>query len=629
MCYAKNLYLGNELVKDVKIPEGTTEIYPYAFAYCNSIESVEIPASVRSIDSMAFYGCSALTEVIFEADENNWSSLSSIGGRVFAGCPIKEITIPASVSYINGSAFSSELEKITIYNPECSVTGGGITYRTEICGFSGSTAEKLANDLSAAFVDIEEVHEHQYKGVGSLGFCKRERCICGKELTKAHTDKNADGICEVCKQSTDDLSITETKTTHLRHNETLQLSYTVKEEGVYTFTVSGPSDNFRVRLLNEKMESINTSWSNDNQAIVSETLEAGKKVYLSIVNQDYDGYAQIAVDFHKHQYTPEVIKEGSCTEGKEIEYRCSCGKWYREYEYSAHPSSKISDIKQATLYLNGRITRVCTKCGEILSSEKIYTPSVIEFVDTHYIYTGKKITPTVTVRDSEGRYLINGTDYDVSYASSSRKNIGKYTATVTFKGNYSGSKKITFYIVPAKTSELTYTRGTGSLNVKWKTVTGASGYKVELLSSTGKTVKTVHTKNKNYKFTGLSSGTTYTVKVCAYATVGGAKQYSPAEAMILATTTPAKTTLKATAGTKKVSLSWKKVTGSGYQIVYSTNSKFSSKKTVTVTSGSTVKKTIKNLTKGKTYYFKVRAYKTVANEKIYGNYSSVVKVKVK
>ena len=35
------------------------------------------------------------------------------------------------------------------------------------------------------------------------------------------------------------------------------------------------------------------------------------------------------------------------------------------------------------------------------------------------------------------------------------------------------------------------------------------------------------------------------------------------------------------------------------------------------------------LTKGKTYYFKVRAYKTVDGTKVYGNYSTVKYVKVK
>ena len=75
---------------------------------------------------------------------------------------------------------------------------------------------------------------------------------------------------------------------------------------------------------------------------------------------------------------------------------------------------------------------------------------------------------------------------------------------------------------------------------------------------------------------------------------------------------------------------WKKVTNaSGYQIVYSTNSKFTASKTVSA-SKSTLSKTVKSLKSGKTYYVKVRAYRTDAKgNKLYGSYSLIKKVKVK
>ena len=59
-------------------------------------------------------------------------------------------------------------------------------------------------------------------------------------------------------------------------------------------------------------------------------------------------------------------------------------------------------------------------------------------------------------------------------------------------------------------------------------------------------------------------------------------------------------------------LKWKKVSGAtGYEIQYSTSSKFKSAKKVTVKGAGKVTKTIKGLTKGKTYYVRIRAYKTV------------------
>ena len=78
---------------------------------------------------------------------------------------------------------------------------------------------------------------------------------------------------------------------------------------------------------------------------------------------------------------------------------------------------------------------------------------------------------------------------------------------------------------------------------------------------------------------------------------------------------------------KQVTVKAKAVSGAeGYQIKYANNSKFTN--TVTVNTSSTTK-TIKKLKSKKTYYFKIRAYKTVNGKKTYTQYSAVKKVKVK
>lgn len=91
-----------------------------------------------------------------------------------------------------------------------------------------------------------------------------------------------------------------------------------------------------------------------------------------------------------------------------------------------------------------------------------------------------------------------------------------------------------------------------------------------------------------------------------------------------------KVTVKA--GKKKATVKWGKVSkASGYQVVYSTSSKYtkSTTKTITVKSRNTVNKTITSLKAKKKYYVKVRAYQTVGNSKLYGNYSSTVKAVIK
>ena len=73
--YAKNLYLNNELVTDLVIPDSVTSIGDYAFYYCSSLTSVVIPDSVTSIGSHVFYGCSSLTSVYYKGSASDWNNI--------------------------------------------------------------------------------------------------------------------------------------------------------------------------------------------------------------------------------------------------------------------------------------------------------------------------------------------------------------------------------------------------------------------------------------------------------------------------------------------------------------------------------------------------------------------------
>ena len=85
--------------------------------------------------------------------------------------------------------------------------------------------------------------------------------------------------------------------------------------------------------------------------------------------------------------------------------------------------------------------------------------------------------------------------------------------------------------------------------------------------------------------------------------------------------------VKAKAKKKSALVSWKKV-GSGftYEVYRSTNPTKSFKK---VKSLKKLKVTVKKLKKGKTYYFKVRAFKKVGGKKVYTGWSNIAKVKIK
>ena len=81
---------------------------------------------------------------------------------------------------------------------------------------------------------------------------------------------------------------------------------------------------------------------------------------------------------------------------------------------------------------------------------------------------------------------------------------------------------------------------------------------------------------------------------------------------------------------KTIKAAWKKnVTGTGYQVQYALNSQFSSGlKSVKITSNATVSKQIAGLTKGKTYYVRIRSYKAMSGKMYYSGWSNVKSIKV-
>ncbi|MBO5371982.1 MAG: family 43 glycosylhydrolase [Lachnospiraceae bacterium] len=94
--------------------------------------------------------------------------------------------------------------------------------------------------------------------------------------------------------------------------------------------------------------------------------------------------------------------------------------------------------------------------------------------------------------------------------------------------------------------------------------------------------------------------------------------------------TVAKTTINTAkaAGGKKLKLTWKKVTGaSGYEIQCALKKNFKTGLKKAVIKKNTTKTTIKKLKKGKKYYVRIRAYKTVKvngkSQKVYGDWSKV------
>lgn len=95
---------------------------------------------------------------------------------------------------------------------------------------------------------------------------------------------------------------------------------------------------------------------------------------------------------------------------------------------------------------------------------------------------------------------------------------------------------------------------------------------------------------------------------------------------------PAGTTVKSVSGgTKAITVKWAKQSKktSGYQVQYSLNSNMKSAKSVTIAKNKTTSKKIAKLNAKKTYYVRVRTYKTVGKTKYYSAWSDVMSATTK
>lgn len=232
------------------------------------------------------------------------------------------------------------------------------------------------------------------------------------------------------------------------------------------------------------------------------------------------------------------------------------------------------------------------------------------------------------------------TDYQVSGFDSTKP--GSIQITVTYQGK-TASVSLTVKeksaveakdIRQVKPSVKVTGSSYSTVQIGWRKVEGAEGYQIyRAVSKNGtyRKVKTVKGGN-TLSFTDQKKkfNKTYYYKVRAYRTEKGkavTSKFSNILAGKVKLEKPVVTLRKKT--TTGMSVTWKRVAGaSGYQVRYSLKKK-SGYKTATVNKGSRTKYMRKGLKKGKTYYVKVRAYRTVKGKKVYSPWSALQALSLK
>ena len=303
--------------------------------------------------------------------------------------------------------------------------------------------------------------------------------------------------------------------------DVLTVNYKNGTSKTYVLTVDGESAYFLAadgeKLTEEDVDAYDRQWDEPWSP-------GGYNYYIVAVH----GVAANVAVIVEHSFEKTVIKPTCTNEGYTI-YKCSaCGEEYTDDFKQPLGHSTKNVVTKATLSKDGKLAKVCTRCGKTVSSTVISRPKTFKLEKAEYTYTGKEIKPTVTITDAKGK-KIAASSYTLKYENN--KNVGTATVTITFKGNYSGTKKLEFKINPKGASGLKLTAGKKKFTANWtKQTTQTTGYEIQYATNSKftKAKSATISSNKTAKkdITGLTAKKKYYVRIRTYKTVKGKKYYS-------------------------------------------------------------------------------------------------------
>lgn len=244
-----------------------------------------------------------------------------------------------------------------------------------------------------------------------------------------------------------------------------------------------------------------------------------------------------------------------------------------------------------------------------------------------FVYNGQSITPVVYVTYNHNN-LIQNTDFTATYSNNNAPGVA--TVKITGIGNYSGSISKTYIILPEKIASVSIKKDSAtSAVISWSAASKVSGYEILKFDSAKNAyvhLAYVSSDQTSYKASSLKNSTAYYYQIRAYKTVNDKNYYGEAGNTVFTFIKPSKVKLTSVTLSKTtLNVEWKKVNCSGYEITYTTDSKFKKGlKTVKIKNPKTVKKAIKKLKKNKKYYVKVRAYTDYNGVRYYGDRSTML-----
>ena len=187
---------------------------------------------------------------------------------------------------------------------------------------------------------------------------------------------------------------------------------------------------------------------------------------------------------------------------------------------------------EATPTQDGSIIKRCSICNDSQLVQTIAKPAV--YTITKNTYNGKVLKPSVTITDRNGKKL-SPSSYEIIYKKTG-KNVGTYQAQINFRGDYTGSKTISYQILPKNCSLRSVKAKKKSFTVRWKKLSTKmptkriSGYQIQYSEkpnfSKSKIKKVSGYKKTSVTIKKLKSKKKYYVRIRTILKSGGKTYYS-------------------------------------------------------------------------------------------------------
>ncbi len=566
----------------ITIPETVVTLGSGVFKNCSSLTSIALPNNINIINNELFYGCTNL--VSFSIPD----SVKSIGAYAFYNCDsFASISIPTNVTNIGAGVFASCDSLVSITIPE------------SVINFGESVFSGCVNLVSVEiFANIKTVPYRTFFDCQKLETVRLPNSI----------EEIIDYAFRKCKSLA-----------------TITIPDSVNSIGSYAFSYCEKLEKIALpeSLTFIGFDAFFTCPNLKTITIPNNVKNICKNAFGYCYNDEsgtrekIDGFIVYGV---KGSAAETYAKENGFT------FKVIC----------KHIATKWVTDKKATVNAAGKKHKECTECGEVLETATIaqlkcskpklskienttsgvkITWGKVSGADSYAVYrktkggSWKKLKDTTSTSYTD-KIAKSGTTYYYTVRAENEAGLSSYNST---------GLSIKRLANPKLTKKENTTSG---VKITWGKVTGASGYIVYRKTSSGSWKQLGKTAKTYYTDKTAKSGTTYYYTVRAYS--GSVKSYYDTTGLKIKHL--ADPTLKTPTSTKSgISLKWTKTTGAQGYIIYRKTGSGSYSKLKTEKGVSNLSYVDKSAKKGKTYTYKIKAYKS----KTYSAYSNAKKIKDK